>query len=113
MRNLGMRIITSLAFLVVVALAGCGGGAAGPPAHADVPIASFKFAPQTIVVKAGGSVTWTNRDRAPHTATGEKGAFDTDTLRAGQSKRLTFSKPGTYAYYCVYHRFMTGTVQVK
>jgi plastocyanin len=124
--------------LIVVALlcasivAGCGSGtkkessgaggmgettAAAPgPAQqsAKVQIASFMFVPGSTVVKAGGSVTFTNQDKAPHTATSDsKGQFDTDTLRVGQSKTIKFDRPGTYTYYCVFHRFMTGKVVVE
>ncbi len=85
---------------------------------ATVNIASFAFAPDTITLKAGGSVTWINRDKAPHTAenTAEEGPperFDTGRLTRGQQKRITFVRPGTYTYYCVYHRFMEANVIVR
>jgi plastocyanin len=100
----------------LLAVAGCGGSDRRPapaPAHADVPIANFKFAPRTLTVARGATVTWTNRDKAPDTATAQDGSFDTDTLRGGRSKTLTLDKPGTYSYYCVYHRFMTATITVE
>ncbi len=87
---------------------------------ASVQIASFKFLPATVTVASGGRVTWVNRDKAPHTAqnTGEPGAggdgvFDTGRLTRGQHQSITFSKPGTYHYYCVYHRFMEANVIVR
>lgn len=93
--------------------------APGPAARsATVSIASFRFVPGTITLKAGGRVTWLNRDKAPHTAenTGEEGApapFRTGRLTQGQQKMITFSRPGTYTYYCVYHRFMEANVIVR
>lgn len=97
--------------------AGAATTAAAPgPARqtAKVQIASFMFVPGSTVVKAGGSVTFTNQDKAPHTATSDsKGQFDTNTLRVGQSKTIKFDRPGTYTYYCVFHRFMTGKVVVE
>lgn len=120
-----------VAVLSASVLAGCGsssdnetssstGGAAttdatGPASkEARVQIASFKFVPTATVVKAGGSVTFTNQDKAPHTATSDmKGQFDTNTLRTGQSKTIKFATPGTYTYYCVFHRFMTAKVVVE
>lgn len=85
---------------------------------AKLDIASFKFVPDTVTLKAGGRVTWTNRDKAPHTAenTAEEGApatFDTGRLTRGQHKTITFRTPGTYTYYCVYHRFMEANVIVR
>ena len=70
----------------------------------------FKFLPQTATVKAGGSITFVNRDKAPHTA--ETEGFDTGRLDRGQSKRITFDRAGTYEYFCDFHRFMTATVEV-
>ncbi len=90
---------------------------AAPQRAVTVNIASFKFVPPTITIAAGGSVTWVNQDKAPHTAEngGLKGPaeFDTDTLQLGDRKKVTFAKAGRYAYYCVFHRFMEADVIVK
>jgi len=78
-------------------------------------IASFKFVPKDVKLKAGGTITWTNQDKAPHTATSEPGApaeFDTGRLELGQTKSIKLDKPGKYPYFCEFHRFMTGTVEV-
>lgn len=75
-------------------------------------IASFKFTPDPIRVKAGGTVTWVNQDRAPHTAETERAGFDTKRLDLGEKKVVRLDRPGTYRYFCVYHRFMEGTVEV-
>jgi amicyanin len=81
----------------------------------DVTISNFKFDAPAVAVKTGGTVTWTNKDSAQHTATADKGAntFDTGTLSQGDSKKVTFSKAGTYAYICSFHPFMKGTVVVQ
>jgi plastocyanin len=91
-----------------------GGGSA--EAKATVDIKDFKFVPEAVKVKAGGAVTFANSDKAKHNAQTDNsadGAFNTDDLQKGESKAVTFEEPGTYAYYCVYHRFMTGTVEVS
>jgi plastocyanin len=111
----------ALGVLALAGASGCGNsggkssGTATVPAAATVQIASYKFAPPTITVNAGGKVTWIDRDADAHTATADSGAqtFDTNTLKTGKSKTLTFSKAGTYPYHCVYHAFMKGTVVVK
>ena len=83
-------------------------------ASAAVRIASFKYAPPTVTVKRGGTVSWTNGDRAPHTATVRGGGgLDTGTLQTGKSKLLTFEEAGTFAYVCEFHPFMKGTVVVQ
>ncbi len=110
--------------LVALPLAGCGdddsgdggssGGGSAKPA-VTVNIASFKFLPDPIKVKAGGEVNWVNQDKAPHTAETEKGAtgaFNTGRLDLGDKKAVKLDQAGKFSYYCIYHRFMTGTVEV-
>lgn len=77
-----------------------------------VTIRNYAFAPQTLTVKVGTRVTWTNRDATAHTATMDQGALDTGTINPGQSKTIDFTRPGTYAYHCAFHAFMTGTIRV-
>ncbi len=96
--------------------AGTSSGGGGPAvAAAKVTIANYKFMPASITVKAGGTVTWTNTDSDRHTASSdaEPSVFDTNTLNKGQSKAVSFKKPGTYKYHCLFHAFMQGTVVVK
>lgn len=40
------------------------------------------------------------------------GAFDTDKLERGDARAVTLDKPGTYRYYCVFHRFMQADLIV-
>ena len=83
--------------------------------NVSVNVQNFAFDPPNITVAPGTTVTWTNNDSAPHTvtATDPAGAFDSGTLRPGQSFSFTFTQPGTtYAYYCAIHPSMTGTVTV-
>ena len=105
-------------FLLLAALtvpaAGCGGGNSGAAEHARVNIVNFGYSPTPVTIAAGGTVTWTDSDRAPHTATAQdQKTFDTGTLTTAKSKTITFSKPGTYTYFCRFHPFMHGTIVVK
>ena len=90
--------------------------AAPPVAHAaasgSVTIRDFSFGPTAIAVHVGDTITWSNAGPTPHTATANDGAFDTGTLRAGQSGSHTFTSAGTFAYHCTLHPFMRGTVTV-
>jgi plastocyanin len=88
---------------------------AGTPASASsssVEIKGFAFNPATITVPVGTTVTWTNQDAAPHTATADDKSFDTGRLDQGKSGSVTFDKPGTYTYTCTFHPNMKGTVVV-
>jgi len=83
---------------------------AGSPAQ--VTIANFAFAPATLTVKVGTTVTWTNQDSAAHTVTSDTGIFDSGNLPQGKSFSYTFAAAGTYPYHCTYHAMMTATVVV-
>lgn len=78
-----------------------------------VEISSYSFVPATITVKVGDKVTWTNNDSVGHSATANDKSFDTGVLAKGQSGSATFSKAGTYTYYCSIHPNMHGTVIVQ
>ena len=88
--------------------------ASGSAAATDqIEIADFKYDPETVTVDAGTEVTWTNSDDAAHTATADDSSFDTGDLDEGDSKSVTFDKPGTFTYYCRFHPFMKATVEVQ
>jgi plastocyanin len=83
-----------------------------------VQIKDFKFAPEAISVEVGKTITWTNGDNAPHTATSgasptPDGLFDTDIIAKGKSKTIKAAKRGTFEYYCALHPFMHATVTVR
>ncbi len=119
---LGAALVLASGVVLVVYGAEGEGGAKAPVAAAtsvdEVPIADFKYVPAAISVATGTTITWTNRDSAPHTATSgaspsPDGLFDTGILKKGQSKKIKLSKPGTFEYYCELHAFMKGTVTVR
>lgn len=78
-----------------------------------VEIVEFEFVPEEITVPAGTTITFTNQDKAPHTATADDTSFDTETLDQGDSADLTFDDPGTFSYFCRFHVFMKGSVVVE
>ena len=75
-----------------------------------VSIKRMKFNPPALTVAAGDTITFTNEDGAPHTATADDGAFDTGRLSKGQSATVTVSAAGAHAYKCMVHPSMKGTV---
>jgi plastocyanin len=76
-------------------------------------IQGFRFKPAHITIKRGTRVRWINKDRAHHTATANKGAFNSGLLRKGQSYSHTFKRAGKKWYHCRPHPFMRGSVTVK
>lgn len=74
------------------------------------------YSPATITVMIGmnSTVTWVNQDSMPHTVTANDGLFNSGNLNPGQSYTYTFTLPGTYTYYCIYHsQWMKGEVIVE
>jgi plastocyanin len=69
------------------------------------------FTPSTVEVDAGGSVTWVDRHHDEHTATGS--AFDTGLIEPGGTATVVFETPGTFAFGCIIHPEMTGTIGVR
>jgi plastocyanin len=78
-----------------------------------VGMASMRFAPAELRVKAGATVEWVNDDEVPHTATAKDQRWDSGMLQKGQSWRRTFPTPGRYPYFCQVHPFMKGVVVVE
>jgi plastocyanin len=87
------------------------------PATADgapVEIKNFAFNPPTIEVPVGGSITWSNNDNVPHTATAlDRTVLQSGAIQPGTSFTQTFATAGSYDYFCEFHPNMKGTIVVK
>lgn len=77
-----------------------------------VTIQGFAFKPDTLTVKTGTSVTWTNNDATAHTVTADDGSVSSGNIGVGGTFKHTFSAAGTFAYHCSIHPNMTATVTV-
>ena len=77
------------------------------------------YTPSTATISAGGTVTFTNTDTAPHTSTsgsaanGPDGIFDTSLIMMNASFDVTLADAGTYTYFCMVHPWMEGTIIVE
>lgn len=73
------------------------------------------FGENPLVIPMGTTITWTNNDSVPHTATSDTGVWDSGTLNPGQSYSFTFNEPGTFPYFCATHgqASMSGVIQVQ
>src|ERR1700724_1861086 len=83
------------------------------PATMEVKIDNFSFGPAAITVPVGTTVAWTNRDDIPHTVVSDDKVFKSKVLDTDEKFSYTFSKPGTYPYFCSVHPKMTGKVVVQ
>jgi amicyanin len=82
-------------------------------ATAAVVIENYLYSPETLTVKAGTTVTWTNKDSVSHTVTTKATLFDSGLLGKDKSYSYTFTQKGSYEYYCIPHPYMVGKVIVE
>jgi plastocyanin len=111
----------ALAILII------GAAAALPIEDKTVSITDKGFSPQSVEVVVGQKVVWKNATEKEHTVTAkgkpagegqdekekDKPLFDSGPIKPGTSWEHTFTKEGTYSYYCTMEKNMTGTVVVK
>jgi plastocyanin len=114
-------ISVSIAVLLAALALSCGAGAKPSEGPVDknaggplVKIDNFSFGPATIAVPAGSTVTWTNHDDVPHVVTSDDNKlFKSKALDTDDHFSYTFTKPGTYNYYCAIHPKMTAKIVVQ
>jgi plastocyanin len=100
-----------LAMPALILLAGGCAGAAPAPS-AVVEIRDLRFAPDTVTVPAGGTVEWRFDDGGLyHHVQADDGSFESEIVGDG-TFTVSFDRPGTHAYTCSIHPYMTGTVVV-
>jgi plastocyanin len=73
---------------------------------------TLTYAPMSVDIAAGGTVTWTWAGSIAHSVTSDSGVFDSGVKTTGTFS-FTFSTAGTFPYHCTVHGFvMAGTVVV-
>lgn len=87
--------------------------AADGPAPAQIKIDNFTFGPTSLTVSSGTTVTWINNDDVPHTVVSDDKVFRSKALDTDDKFSYTFTKPGTYNYFCSVHPKMTAKIVVK
>jgi plastocyanin len=116
------RTVSSLIMLMLLAVSIAGFTAeAGKSTSGDemtspakeVRIDNFSFGPADLTVSVGTTVIWTNHDDIPHTVVSTDKVFKSKVLDTDEKFSFTFSKAGTYPYFCSIHPKMTGKVVVQ
>jgi len=111
------RVVLPIGLLVTSTLAGCGGssGAAAKLGPDDVEVADFTFAPPTLTVAVGTTVTWHfDQPSAPHNVVSltTPVLFNSGGPKGKGTYSFTFTTAGTYPYLCQIHPTMRGTIVV-
>jgi plastocyanin len=119
-----------LALAAVLLAAACSGQSEQAKVSGTVvDLKLLAFAPGNLTVKAGTTVTWRNAEPITHTVTSgavhgidpktglradaqPDGLFDHRLGGEGATFAFTFSRPGTYSYFCSIHQGMNATVVV-
>jgi amicyanin len=121
MKGIKMRshlwIVLAVALMSIVgsgAVAGRPHGSAPSAAPAsEIKIDNFTFGPGEVKVPVGATVTWINRDDIPHTVVNTDKTFKSKVLDTDDRFSVTFTKAGTFPYFCSIHPKMTGMVVVE
>ncbi|MDH7796719.1 MULTISPECIES: cupredoxin family copper-binding protein [unclassified Beijerinckia] len=79
---------------------------------ATVKIENFSFTPETLNIKPGTVVTWSNDDDIPHSIVTTNGKLHSRALDTADTFSFTFAEPGTYDYFCGLHPHMKGRIIV-
>jgi len=105
--------------VAAAALAAVSSLLAAAPAAATTPVVvdmrDNRFIPQTLTVKVGTTVRWTNSERrTSHSVlfTGE-GGFESPRMFPGESWEHRFDRPGRFPYICGPHPEMRGEIVVE
>jgi plastocyanin len=106
------RLGAALAVAVGLGTAQVSGAAAAAPV-APIRIENFRFEPAELVVEAGATVTWVNRDEELHAIVAVGGAFSSPGLDTDASYTHAFDAPGIYEYRCALHPQMKGRIVVR
>lgn len=114
--NVRVAVLTMPVMIVMLLLLGGSSSARAndqpSAATAEVKIDNFSFTPQTLTIAVGTTVTWTNRDDIPHTVVSTDGVFKSKVRDTDEKFSYTFTKAGTYPYFCSVHPKMTGKIVV-
>lgn len=88
---------------------------AGADQTVGVGIENYQFVPAEVVIRAGDSVEWINREkRTSHSVLfPDEGGLESERLFPGERWQRRFGQPGRYPYHCGPHPEMKGVVLVE
>jgi len=83
--------------------------------HHTVLIHNFAFEPENLTVRKGDTVSWTNKDFAPHNITRNERDESTTKLSTNMSsgEKFTMTINSGFDYLCGLHPSMTGKILIQ
>lgn len=106
------RFVKALAAMLAIVMISFGSVTAANAKTHNIDIASFEFSVAELNVEVGDTITWTNKDGAPHTATALDGSWTTQTLKKGESETITVIAGMGLEYRCNIHRNMKAKLKM-
>jgi plastocyanin len=107
-----LAIALSLTLSVVILLRPARATSEEKSSPPEVQVDNFSFAPESLTVPVNSTVTWVNKDDVPHVIASSDGLFKSKALDTNDKFSFTFTKAGTYSYYCSIHPKMEGKILV-
>jgi len=115
----GAIVVLGVAMLAGLLLSsGSGGDEDATPTVLDdlavtIEIDGFRYRPANLSMPVGATLTWVNRDEAPHDSQARDKTWETSLLQRDEESAITFDEPGTWEYFCTIHPYMTATLTVR
>jgi len=117
MRFAGAPLVLSLALSLSCFACGAGSrksASTGESAVSNtIAIKDFQFSPQDLVIPAGSTVTWINKDEEPHKVVEVNSVFTSKPLDTDDKFTFEFKSAGSYEFFCALHPRMTGKITVQ
>ena len=113
-KNIVLMIILTLSVAMLIGFTSCSTSktTGTTTSGSTVNIVNFSFAPGTLPISAGTTVTWTNSDSTTHHVASDTGVFDSGDMAPNATFSYTFNTTGTFPYHCSIHTYMKGTIAV-
>jgi plastocyanin len=109
----GLALVLPLALASVLVLHPTRATGEAAAANLEIQVDNFTFGPATLTVPVNSVVTWVNKDDLPHVIASNDGVFKSKALDTDDKYSYTFSKAGTYPYFCSIHPKMVGKIVVQ
>jgi len=105
------RALRAALAAIMVLVGALPASSAGPAPQIE--IRNHEYSPATLTIAAGTAVTWINHDDDVHTVTSTADVFHSPGIDTDETFTHTFTRPGTYEYFCKLHPLMTARVIVR